>query len=78
VHIGMHSGEAIQEHGDFLGRTVIVASRITDEARADEILVSAVLHDAIAGSADLTFGQGRTVELQGVSGGQLLYPVIWE
>lgn len=78
VHIGMHSGEAIQEHGDFLGRTVIVASRITDEARADEILVSAVLHDAIAGSADLTFGQGRTVELQGVSGSQLLYPVIWE
>jgi class 3 adenylate cyclase len=78
VHIGMHSGEAIQEQGDFLGRTVIVASRITDEARADEILVSTAVHDATASSADLTFGQGRAVELQGVSGSQLLYPVTWE
>ncbi len=78
VHIGMHSGEAIHQEGDFLGRTVILASRITDQARADEILVSATLYDAAAGTADLAFGEVRSVELQGVSDAQRLYPVLWE
>jgi len=77
VHIGMHTGEAIQNRGDFLGRTVILASRITDTARADEILVSSVLYDATSGSPDLVFGEARTVELQGVSDSQRLFPVLW-
>ncbi len=78
VHIGMHAGEVIEERGDFLGRTVILASRITDEAQADEILVSAALHDAVAGLAEVAFGPPRAVALQGVSGSQLVYPVTWE
>jgi class 3 adenylate cyclase len=77
VHIGMHSGEAIHQEGDFLGRTVILASRITDAARADEILVSSTLYDVATGTAELTFGESRSVELQGVTASQRLYPVLW-
>jgi class 3 adenylate cyclase len=77
VHIGLHTGEAIQDRGDFLGRTVILASRITDEAEADEIPVSSLLHELTAASADLSFASARTVSLQGVSDPQVLYPVRW-
>ncbi len=77
AHIGLHTGEAIQDGGDFLGRTVILASRITDEAAADEILVSSVLRELATGSADLEFGESRTVTLQGLSETQRLFPVVW-
>jgi class 3 adenylate cyclase len=77
VHIGMHIGEVIHDRGDFLGRTVILASRITDAAQADEILVSATLYGAVGEEADLAFGELRAVELQGVSEIQQLYPVLW-
>jgi len=77
AHIGLHTGEAIQDGGDFLGRTVILASRITDEAQIDEILVSSLLHELSAGSPDLCFGPARDVSLQGVTGPQRLYPVLW-
>jgi class 3 adenylate cyclase len=77
AHIGLHTGEAIRDRGDFLGRTVILASRITDAAHPDEILVSAVLRELAAGSEGLSFGDPRTVELQGVSEPQQLFPVRW-
>jgi class 3 adenylate cyclase len=77
AHIGLHTGEAIQDGGDFLGRTVILASRITDEAQVDEILVSSLLHELSAGSPDLCFGPARDVSLHGVAGPQRLYPVLW-
>ncbi|MGH8995642.1 MAG: DUF1707 domain-containing protein [Acidimicrobiales bacterium] len=77
AHIGLHTGEALQDGGDFLGRTVILASRITDEALVDEILVSSLLHELASGSADLRFGDAREVTLQGVSAAQRLFPVVW-
>ena len=42
VHIGIHTGEAMEEDDDFLGHTVIVASRIADVAGPGEILVSSL------------------------------------
>lgn len=77
AHLGLHTGEAIQDGGDFLGRTVILASRITDEAQAEEILVSSLLHELTANSPDLVFGPPRTATLQGVTDSQQLYPVLW-
>jgi class 3 adenylate cyclase len=77
AHIGLHTGEAIQDGGDFLGRTVILASRITDEAQADEILVSSLLRELTTGSPDLGFGSPRDVLLQGVTDSQRLCPVLW-
>jgi class 3 adenylate cyclase len=77
AHIGLHTGEALRERGEFLGRTVIVASRIADAADADEILVSSVVRELTSGSESVSFGESRTVPLQGVTEPQLLYPVRW-
>jgi len=41
IRIGFHFGEVIQEDGDVFGKTVILASRITAYAKAEQILTTA-------------------------------------
>jgi class 3 adenylate cyclase len=77
VHLGLHTGEAVRQGDDFLGRTVIMASRITAQARAGEILVSNLIHELAASSGEFSFGQPREVELKGISARQVLYPIVW-
>ena len=55
VRIGVHTGEAIKEAGDFYGKTVILASRIAAEANGGEILVSSRLKDMTESAGDLRF-----------------------
>jgi class 3 adenylate cyclase len=77
VHLGLHTGEAVRQGDDFLGRTVIMASRITAQARAGEILVSSLIHELAASSGEFSFGEPRQAELKGIAAPQVLYPVAW-
>jgi class 3 adenylate cyclase len=77
VHEGLHTGETVRDGGDFLGRTVIIASRITGEAGAGEILVSSLLKELADGPREFRFGEARQAELKGLSAVQTLYPVEW-
>ena len=77
VHQGLHTGETVRDGGDFLGRTVIIASRITGEAVAEEILVSSLLKELADGTGEFRFGDPRQAELKGLSAPQTLYPVSW-
>jgi len=53
AHAGIHAGPVIERDLDVFGRTVNLASRIADAARAGEVLAS----DAVAGAAHgLAFG----------------------
>ena len=78
VHVGLHSGETIRERDDFLGRTVILASRITAAASADEVLVSSLLKELTDGTGEFSFGPVREVSLKGISQPQRVFPVEWE
>ena len=78
VHVGLHTGETIRERDDFLGRTVILASRITAAATADEVLVSSLLKELTDGTGEFSFGPVREVSLKGISQLQRVYPVEWE
>jgi class 3 adenylate cyclase len=78
VRMGLHTGEALKEADDFLGRTVIIASRIADEAKAGQILVSALLKELTDGTGEFTFGDLREVRLKGLSQTYRIYPVEWE
>jgi len=77
VRIGLHTGEAIAEGGDFFGKSVIMAARIASKARAGEILVSSVFKAVTESAGDLQFDQGYDVELKGLTGTYRVHRVLW-
>lgn len=61
VHIGIHTGDAVEEEDDYLGYTVIVASRLADAAGPGQILVSSLSEQLVQGSGEFEFdGHGET------------------
>ena len=61
VRIGLNSGEPIAEHGDYFGTAVQLAARICEMAEPDQILVSSVVRDLVAGKGILFADYGATV-----------------
>jgi len=76
VRIGIHTGNAKSEGGDFFGRTVIVASRLSGEAHAGEILVSESARDQLVGAYPL--GESRSLTLKGLVGSHEVFPLLWQ
>ena len=56
VRIGLHTGNVFREQDDFLGRTVIVAARITGRARGGEVLVSQAVKEYTERAGRWDFG----------------------
>ena len=77
VRIGLHTGEAIAEDGDFFGRAVILAARIAARAHGGEILVSSLLKELTESAGDIHFDPPREVELKGLTGTHSLHPIAW-
>lgn len=77
VRIGLHTGEMLKDADDFFGKHVILASRIANQARGGEILVSSLLKDLTESVGDIDFGQGRDVELKGLVGTYRIHEVLW-
>jgi class 3 adenylate cyclase len=78
VRIGVHTGEAIREGDDLFGRTVILASRIADHARGDEVLVSSMVVQLADGAGAFAFDEGREVTLKGIAHPQRVHALKWE
>jgi class 3 adenylate cyclase len=77
VHIGVHTGDAMDEGDDYLGHTVIVASRLADRASAGEILVSSLSEQLVQGSGEFSFDVHRDVELKGMARAQPSATLAW-
>ncbi len=78
VRMGLHTGKVLLDPQAYFGRTVIKSSRIAEQARGGEILVSSHLKEVVERHMDLRFGAGRDVELRGLRGRQEVFSVIWE
>ena len=78
MRMGLHTGEAIAEEGDFFGRNVILAARIAARASGEEILVSEALREQADGEDGLAFDDGRELELKGLAGTHTVYRAEWE
>ena len=76
VRIGLHTGEPVKENNDFYGTQVTQAARIANEANGGEILVSALLKELTDASGDISFSEGRDVELKGL-GTQHVFAISW-
>jgi class 3 adenylate cyclase len=75
VRLGLHAGEAIRDGNDFLGGAVILAARIAQQAKGDEILVSSVLKDLCDLGGEFQFHNGRDIYLKGLSESRRVYSV---
>jgi eukaryotic-like serine/threonine-protein kinase len=76
LRIGLHTGEAMREEADFYGKNIVLAARITDQARGGEILASSVVKQLTESAGDLRFEDEREVALEGLSGTYTVYRVL--
>ncbi len=76
VRMGIHCGNAKAEGGDFFGRTVVLAARLSGEAIGGEILISEVAKEKLGGA--FSVGEPRTLTLKGLSGEHQATPVLWQ
>jgi adenylate cyclase len=67
ARVGMHAGPLVIRDGEYFGRTVNVANRISDYARPGEVLVSSAVVEA-AGSDAARFEEIGPVTLRGLVG----------
>ena len=67
ARVGVDAGPLILRDGDFYGRTVNVAARLTDYARPREVLVTAAVVAEAASAPDVVFTEIGPVTLKGVA-----------
>jgi class 3 adenylate cyclase len=77
VHVGIHTGEAMQEDDDFLGHTVVVASRLADAAQPGEVLVSALSAQMVERTEEFHFVNYRQEILKGLTRPQQVATLLW-
>ncbi len=75
VRAGLHTGEAQESGGDYLGRAVIQAARISAAAQAGEVLVSALVRELLDTGGDFVFSDPREIELKGIPGKHLIWSI---
>jgi class 3 adenylate cyclase len=76
LRIGLHTGEAIRDEADFYGKNVVLAARITDQARGGEILASSMVKQLTESVGDFRFDDERRVQLKGLAGTHTVYRVL--
>ncbi len=77
VHIGINTGDAVVEGEDFIGHSVIVASRLADVAGPGEVLVSSLSEQLVIGSGEFTFTAPRETTLKGMARTQRASTLLW-
>jgi len=75
ARVGMHTGNAKAEGGDFFGRTVVVAARICSIASGGEILLSQASQEELEGAFPLN--GPRSAALKGLSGTHAVFDLNW-
>jgi adenylate cyclase len=76
VRMGIHSGNAKAEGGDFFGRTVVLAARLSGEAVGGEILISQSAQEDLGDT--FLLGEPRSLTLKGLIGDHLASSLLWE
>jgi len=75
ARMGLHTGNARAEGGDFFGRTVVVAARISSMANGGDILLSQEVQEDLNGAYPLD--GPRTLSLKGLSGIYTVFELTW-
>lgn len=76
IRAGLHAGEAVRLGDDFYGGVVNMAARVAGAARGGEVLASSLVKGLVEACGDFAFAEPRSADLKGISGAQLLHPVL--
>jgi class 3 adenylate cyclase len=76
VRMGLNAGEPIEEDGDLFGATVILASRIKEQAGAGEILIPETVRGLLSGKGFIFSDRGEFLP-KGFEDGVRLFEVRW-
>lgn len=77
IRIGINTGEVVRREGQIpFGQAVVVASRLANKAKAEQILVSDVTKHLVAGSGFQFVERGKA-RLKGIGEILKLHEVIW-
>jgi class 3 adenylate cyclase len=77
VRIGVHTGNMFALDGDFLGRAVVLAARITGRARGCEVLVSAASKQYTERLGRWDYGPATLLSLKGLANAERVYSLDW-
>jgi hypothetical protein len=66
IRVGLHVGEPIRDEGDYFGTPVIVAKRLCDVARGDQILASELVAGLVGGRGAFRFRPVGGLRLKGL------------
>jgi class 3 adenylate cyclase len=75
AHVGVHAGPVVFQQGDYFGRTVNIAARVSDYARPGEVLVTQDVVDA-SSEDRVSFSEIGPVELKGIPDALHLYAAL--
>jgi class 3 adenylate cyclase len=78
IRIGFHYGDVICEAGDVFGDTVNVAARVAGLARADQIMTTQAVQEALPSSLQNETYQIMSAELKGKQEKYPIFLAIWE
>jgi TolB-like protein/class 3 adenylate cyclase len=76
--IGLHLGDVIIEGDDLYGDGVNIAARLESQAPVGGILVSRILHEAVAGRLRATFTDCGTLSLKNIARPIRAFTVTWQ
>src|SRR5438309_5829679 len=67
LHVGAHCGQLLYREGDYLGNTVNVAARVAGETAANQMLVTAAVHETVKDVPDAELVSLGARTLKGVA-----------
>lgn len=76
IRIGIHTGDVVRDHNDYLGLTVNKAARVAAAAKGSEILVSASTAGMV-NTSEFEFGDPTTLRLKGLDGTHVVQQLHW-
>ncbi|WP_170400492.1 nuclear transport factor 2 family protein [Ruegeria arenilitoris] len=78
ARIGIHTGDVLENDGDFFGTVVNKAARIASMCAPDEIRVSDATRIMVGSGARFSFSDAATVPLKGLKGAHKIYKLDWQ
>lgn len=78
IHMGMHFGEVLVKKGDLFGDTINVAARMTEIAKARQVIITQDISERISSTIGINTRQFDIIKIKGKIEDTIIYEMVWE